>query len=220
MIIDHTWLCWDLLVLLNLFGFSSPSLLLGWPQNVIATKCQKISLSFLDGTGISVSFREMQQKQQNQWTKNLVLKMYLSTVLAGKIPVFRIRKFLASRIRILPLSSKNSKKTLDLYCTVLWLLYDFLSVKHDVPVNLPSKSNQRKKKYSLLASWMSQRAGSEAWSISHTDPRMRIYTKMSRIWNTEKFLLWIDNQTNDFFCTIPFRKRLQNNIITIYAPMI
>jgi hypothetical protein len=41
---------------------------------------------------------------------------------------------------IFPSSSKLSKKTL--ISTVLWLLYDFLSLKNDA--NLPSKINKRK----------------------------------------------------------------------------
>ncbi len=43
-------------------------------------------------------------------------------------------------IRILLLSSKNSKKTM--IPTVLWLLFDFLSLKNDV--NVPSNSNKQK----------------------------------------------------------------------------
>ncbi len=42
--------------------------------------------------------------------------------------------FWAIRIRILPSSSKNSKKTLDFCC--LWLLHDFWSLKNDVNVPL------------------------------------------------------------------------------------
>ncbi len=47
--------------------------------------------------------------------------------------------FWASRIRILPSSSKNRKKNVD--STVLWLLYDFLSSKTDV--NVPSNSKKQ-----------------------------------------------------------------------------
>ncbi len=68
----------------------------------------------------------------------------------------RIRKFWASRIRhsevrirILPLSSKNSKKTL-IY-TVLWLFHDFLSVKTNV--NVASKSNKQKNLNVTDGSW-------------------------------------------------------------------
>ncbi len=63
--------------------------------------------------------------------------------------------------------AKNWRKTL--ISTVLWFLYDFLSLKNDVSV--PSKSNKHKnleKKYFLLASGRSltKRAGSEAGSAS------------------------------------------------------
>jgi hypothetical protein len=51
--------------------------------------------------------------------------------------------FWASRIRIHPSSSKKSKK--NLVSTVLWLLYDFLSLKNDV--NVPSISRKKKKTY-------------------------------------------------------------------------
>jgi len=46
------------------------------------------------------------------------------------------------RVRILLSSSKNSKKNIDFLGTVLWLLYDFLSLKNDV--NVPLKSNKQK----------------------------------------------------------------------------
>jgi hypothetical protein len=46
------------------------------------------------------------------------------------------------RIRILLSTSKNSKKNLDSYCSVLWLLLNFLSLKKYV--NVPSKSNKQK----------------------------------------------------------------------------
>ncbi len=64
-----------------------------------------------------------------------------------------------NQIRVLLLSSKNSKKNIDSYCCDLWLLYDFLSLKNNV--NEPSKSN-------FL--WTSRRsltkiAGSESRSI-------------------------------------------------------
>jgi hypothetical protein len=71
-------------------------------------------------------------------------------VLNVSTPVLRIRMFLGIpdtdpdplvwgtvRIRILLSSSKNSKKNLD--PTVLWLLYDILSLKNDV--NVASESN-------------------------------------------------------------------------------
>jgi hypothetical protein len=45
------------------------------------------------------------------------------------------------------LSSKNTKKNLDFNC-FLWLLYDFLSFKNDV--NVPSKSNKKKKNSFIL----------------------------------------------------------------------
>jgi hypothetical protein len=51
-------------------------------------------------------------------------------------------------IRILLSSSKIVRKTL--IPTVLWLLYDFLSLKNDV--NVPLKNNKQKK---LLTSWRS-----------------------------------------------------------------
>ncbi len=63
--------------------------------------------------------------------------------------------FWASRIRILLSSSKNRKKTL--VPTVLWLLYDFLSLKNYIP----SKSNKQKylekikKRKTLVAYWRS-----------------------------------------------------------------
>ncbi len=48
------------------------------------------------------------------------------------------------RIRILPLSSKNSKKNIDFFCLLTSIiLYEFFSVKIDV--NVPSKSNKKKK---------------------------------------------------------------------------
>ncbi len=50
--------------------------------------------------------------------------------------------FWASWIQILPSSSKNSEKNLYFYCTVLWLHYDFLSLKSDV--NKPSKCRKQK----------------------------------------------------------------------------
>ncbi len=48
--------------------------------------------------------------------------------------------FWASWIRILQSQSRNSKKTL--IPTVLWLLFDFLSLKNDV--NVPSESKKQK----------------------------------------------------------------------------
>ncbi len=63
------------------------------------------------------------------------------------------RMFLASRIqiresevriRILLTSSKNRKKNLNSYGTVLRLPYDFLCLKNYV--NVPSKSNKTKEK--------------------------------------------------------------------------
>ncbi len=64
--------------------------------------------------------------------------------------------------------AKKWRKTL--IPTVLWLLYDFLSLKNDA--NVPSKRNKHKnlelKKYFLLVSWRSltKRAGSESGSGS------------------------------------------------------
>ncbi len=76
-------------------------------------------------------------------------------------PVFRIRirKFRATRIpirwgiRILPSSSKNSKKNLDFYSYVTSLY--FLSLKKDVSV--PSKSQKIRKNWKIVfvASWRS-----------------------------------------------------------------
>ncbi len=48
-------------------------------------------------------------------------------------------------------SSKNSKKNLIL--TVLWLLFDFLSLKNDIPVNVHSKSNKQKTFFKLVFCW-------------------------------------------------------------------
>ncbi len=90
--------------------------------------------------------------------------------------------FVRIRIRILPSSTiKKWRKTL--ISTVLWLLYDFLSLKNDV--NVPSKRNKHN---NLLASWRSltKRTGSTSGSVSHkygTDP-LPVRTKMSRIPNT------------------------------------
>ncbi len=54
--------------------------------------------------------------------------------------------------------------------TVLWFLYDFISLKNDV--NVPSKSKVISrttfKKSFLLASWRSMTKIAESWSISHT----------------------------------------------------
>ncbi len=67
-----------------------------------------------------------------------------------RIRIRRIRTFLGlldpdpleAWLRILLSSSKNSKKNLDSYGTVLLLLFDFLSLKNDI--NVPSKSNKQK----------------------------------------------------------------------------
>ncbi len=59
------------------------------------------------------------------------------------------------RIRILPLSSKNSKKAFLLFCDSF---YDFLSVKNDAIV-APSKSNKQKFVGGILKV-MTKRAGS------------------------------------------------------------
>ncbi len=101
----------------------------------------------------------------------------------GKISVFQIwsvyfgppgsasEAVIISTIRIRILFHKQAKKLRKtLISTVLWLLYDFLSLKNDV--NVPSKRNKHKnlekKNYFLLASWRSlmKRAGSGAGSAS------------------------------------------------------
>jgi len=79
-----------------------------------------------------------------------------------RIQIRRIRIFLASRIRILSSSSKNSKKKLDFYCfeTSVWLFI----FEECVPDPHPDPDPL----------------------VRGTDPRirMRIRTKMSRILNT------------------------------------
>ncbi len=76
------------------------------------------------------------------------------------------------RIRILLSSSKNSKKNLDSYRTVLWLLLDFVSLKNDV--NVPSKSNKQKNLFFkisfLLVSWRSMMKIAGSGSESGSDP--------------------------------------------------
>ncbi len=87
--------------------------------------------------------------------------------------------------------SGSSKK--NLIPIVLWLLFDFLSLKNYV--NVPSKSNKQKnlfkKNVLLLASWrsMTKIAGSGSITVVRgMDPgiqiRIRIHTKMSWIRNT------------------------------------
>jgi hypothetical protein len=64
-------------------------------------------------------------------------------------------------MRILPSSSKNSKKNLDFYSFVIFLCL-FLFLKNDVNVPLKSKKQKNlEKKYFLLESLM-KRAGSGA----------------------------------------------------------
>ncbi len=68
-----------------------------------------------------------------------------------------VRGTVRTRIRILLSSSKNSKKSLYCYGTVLWLLHDIISLKYDV--NVTSKINKQKnfekEKNILLPSWRS-----------------------------------------------------------------
>ncbi len=73
----------------------------------------------------------------------------------------------ASRILILLSSIKNSKKTF--ISTVLWLLYDYLSLKNDV--NVASKSNRQK--------YLGMKVTDNISRI-----RIRIRNKMSRVRNT------------------------------------
>ncbi len=111
-----------------------------------------------------------------------------------RIRIRRILCFWASWIRICWSSfyhqAKKARK--PFIPTILWLLYDFLSLKNDV--NVSSKSNKQKnleeKNCFLLASLrsMTKIAGSGAESIVRgTDPRIR--TKMSRIRNTVEQVL-------------------------------
>ncbi len=72
--------------------------------------------------------------------------------------------------------------------TVLWLLFDFLSLKNYVSV--PSKSYNQKNlliKYGsfLLASWRSMTKIARSGSLRDMDPRIRTHTKMSWIRGSE-----------------------------------
>ncbi len=71
-------------------------------------------------------------------------------------------------IRILLSSSKNTVVRKTLIPTVLWLLYDFLSLKNDV--NVPSKSNKHKNFKFIFTSWRSltKMAGSASQSFKVT----------------------------------------------------
>ncbi len=99
------------------------------------------------------------------------------------------------RIRILPSASKKLKKNLDFYCTVLWLLYDFLSLTNDA--NIPSKRNKWTKLIFVSILKVSGRKEQDLEPDPHpdlhqdllvkgTDPRIRIRIRirMSRIRNT------------------------------------
>ncbi len=88
------------------------------------------------------------------------------------------------RIQILLSSSKNSKKNIDSFPTVLWLPNDFLSWNYYV--NVPSKSNKQKnlgKNSFLMASWRSRTkiagSGSGSGSIGQrqrsADPDLYLY---------------------------------------------
>ncbi len=90
------------------------------------------------------------------------------------------------RIRILPTTSKKINKTL--ISTILWLLFDFLSMKTDV--NVPSKSNKQKKLWKKKYFFVGILSATNENSRSRIRIRIRksvvcIRTKMSRIHNTE-----------------------------------
>ncbi len=87
----------------------------------------------------------------NWWNDNTACYWRLGQNLASQIQCcqsgsggfwtsrIRIRHYFV-RIRILPTTRKKVRKTL--ICTILWLLFDFLSMKTDV--NVPSKRKKAK----------------------------------------------------------------------------
>ncbi len=86
--------------------------------------------------------------------------------------------------------AKKWRKTLT--STVLWLLYDFLSLKN---VNVPSKRNKRKKldkkKYFcwrlVEGHWLKEQDPDPL--VTSTDPKIRIRTNLWRIPNTERIVI-------------------------------
>ncbi len=108
----------------------------------------------------------------------------------------RIRHYLYGSRSFHYLAKKQDKPWFQIQLD-LWLLYGFFSQTTDA--NIPSKSNilcdnkhktlkEKNLPYFLLASWepLTKRTGSGSGSetVSGSDPRIRIRTKISRIYNT------------------------------------
>ncbi len=85
--------------------------------------------------------------------------------------------------------TQNSKKNLGSYGTVLWILDDFLSLKNDVYMYVPSKSIKQENFFLNLLFVGVLKVNDENSRIYLVrgigmDPRIRIHTKMSWIRNT------------------------------------
>ncbi len=93
-------------------------------------------------------------------------------------------------VRVLESTSQKRRKTLISF----WLLHDFLSLKNDVHVNVPSRRNKHKnlrKKVFLGGALKVTRKEQEPDPeqdpiVKRIRSRIRIHTKMSRIRNTAK----------------------------------
>ncbi len=110
------------------------------------------------------------------------------------------------RLRILQSSSKNCKKTL--IPTVLWLLYDFLSLKNDV--NIPTESNKQKnldKNKFLLKSWKSLTKKQDPDPNPDPDPLVRGIDPRIRIRFRTK-ISW--TRYTGFYCWIYFFSRIRS----------
>ncbi len=93
------------------------------------------------------------------------------------------------------INKKKSKNNLDFYYYILWLLFDYLSMKTDV--NVPSKSNKQNKlwKKNLIFVGILSTTDEKSWIRT----RIRIHTKMSRIPNTGSKKWHLDSSIVDFF---------------------